>query len=461
MTSPAKYVENAFEHAHEADDRYYEGWRQRELSRIERAHLTYVDYTGAAPLPESLVQNDGARLASQILGNPHSQSGASLAATADVDAARAAILHFLNADPDEYTVVLTSNATAACRLVGESFPFGAGSVFALAQDNHNSVNGIREYAQARGAAVHVVPIDQSMRLGDATSYLENKRSAPSLFAFPAQSNFSGVRHPLGLLREASERGWRTLLDAAAFLPTADLDLRKYHPDFVCLSLYKIAGYPTGVGALVARSEALAELRRPAFSGGTVQWVTVAGARHRLASGAEGFEDGTLPFLALGAVAPALAVARAAERERLGRHLRALTMRFLDGLAAASHDGGAPRAIIYGPRDVTDRGSTIAFNLLDNRGAVVPHWEVEHRARDNNIALRAGCFCNPGCSEQAFAFEGPSVERCLDHLGEQFTVPGFGACMGEGAVGALRVSFGLGSLHRDVDHVLRFIGAYPS
>ena len=45
------------------------------------------------------------------------------------------------------------------------------------------------------------------------------RSQFNLFAFPAQSNFSGVKHPLSLIDSARERGWHVLLDAAAFAPT--------------------------------------------------------------------------------------------------------------------------------------------------------------------------------------------------------------------------------------------------
>ena len=32
---------------------------------------------------------------------------------------------------------------------------------------------------------------------------------------------------------------------------------------------------------------------------------------------------------------------------------------------------------------------------------VPYWEMEERARQENISLRGGCFCNPGASELAF------------------------------------------------------------
>lgn len=41
-----------------------------------------------------------------------------------------------------------------------------------------------------------------------------------------------------------------LLDAAKFASTNRLDLRKHPADFVCLSFYKLFGYPTGLGMLL-------------------------------------------------------------------------------------------------------------------------------------------------------------------------------------------------------------------
>src|SRR5205085_6847584 len=122
--------------------------------------------------------------------------------------------------------------------------------------------------------------------------LPRPRAGKGLFAYPAQSNFSGVRHPLSLVRYAQARGYRVLLDAAALVPTSRLSLRAVPADFVALSFYKMFGYPTGLGALIARHDALDRLRRPWFSGGTVEFVSVHHAAHLLKDGVEAFEDGT-------------------------------------------------------------------------------------------------------------------------------------------------------------------------
>ena len=48
--------------------------------------------------------------------------------------------------------------------------------------------------------------------------------------------------------------WQVLLDAAAFAPAHPLNLTATPADFVCISFYKLFGYPTGVGAWIVRNE---------------------------------------------------------------------------------------------------------------------------------------------------------------------------------------------------------------
>jgi selenocysteine lyase/cysteine desulfurase len=443
----------------QADDAWFTEWRRSELARVDRCGVAYLDYTGAALYPASLVRADAERLMGTVLGNPHSEHAPSKAASEDLAAAREALLAFVGASPDEYSVILTANTTGACRLVGESFPFGRDSVLLVSADNHNSVNGIREFARQAGAEVRTIELDGELRMRDPIGALDRERGDPSLLAFPAQSNFSGVRHPLALVDEARRKGWHVLLDAASYLPTKELRLDEVRPDFLTLSLYKIAGYPTGVGALIARKEALAGLRRPWFSGGTVRWASVQHQRHRLADAPEGFEDGTPSFLAAAAVAPALAAIQAVDRERLARHLRHLTQLLLDGIADLTHGSGAPLVRVHGPRDLAGRGATIAISLHDGAGRVVPYWDVEAAARDEGIAIRGGCFCNPGCAEAAFQFPDARVRSCLDTLGDDFTIPRFAACLEEQTVGAIRVSMGLGTIRADVERFLAFIRRY--
>jgi molybdenum cofactor sulfurtransferase len=233
--------------------------RRDDYARLDASGQVYLDYTGAGLHADSQVRAHLALLSDRPLGNPHSASGASMASTALVESARRSVLEFFHAG-DAYTAIFTHNASGALKLVGESYPFGPAGRLLLSFDNHNSVNGIREFAHAKGAEVDYAPLtvpDLRLETTRLNALLARKAEGGArLFAFPAQSNFSGVKHPLELVAEAHAHGWDVLLDAAAFVPTNPLNLTEVSPDFVVVSFYKMFGYPTGVGALLVRKTAL-------------------------------------------------------------------------------------------------------------------------------------------------------------------------------------------------------------
>ncbi|MBP5935271.1 aminotransferase class V-fold PLP-dependent enzyme [Streptomyces sp. LBUM 1476] len=238
------------------------------------------------------------------------------------------------------------------------------------------------------------------------------RGRAGLFAFPAQSNATGVRHPLEWAGEARRRGWRVALDAAAYLPTGPLDLTAVPADFVALSWYKITGFPTGVGCLIARRDALAGLDRPWFAGGTVRASSSHTDWHLPAPAPEGFEDGTLPFLALPDVTAAVAWHRAIGYDAVHRHVTRLTVRLLDGLTALRHPGGEPAVRVLGPLAARDRGPTVTFNLLRPDGSPVDERALQRAAAEARISLRTGCFCNPGVAEEANGMTPEVVREAL-------------------------------------------------
>src|SRR5262245_57144359 len=127
--------------------------RHREFSRLDATGSVYLDYTGAALYPASLIQADTCRLTREVLGNPHSESLPSLASTDAIYVARQSTLRFFDADPDVYDVVFTANASGAIRILAEAFPFRSGSRLVLTADNHNAVNGLRVQARRRGAKI--------------------------------------------------------------------------------------------------------------------------------------------------------------------------------------------------------------------------------------------------------------------------------------------------------------------
>ncbi len=428
--------------------------RRREFARLDRHRHAYLDYTGSGLFPECLLEQHVETLRGSLLGNPHSRHQPSQASTALLEEARSAVLRFVDADPGEYGVVFTANASGAIKLVGESYPFAAGGAYVLAEDNHNSVNGVREFARRAGARIDYLPLDADLRLESPEDVLRTVAQAtgshPRLLAYPAQSNFTGVKHPLSLVETARGFGFDVLLDAAAFVPTNRLSLRSIPADFTVISFYKVFGYPTGVGALVVRRSALARLQRPWFAGGTVDFASVQNDVHQLRTGPERFEDGTPDFLGLAALIPGLAFMEQLGMEELAAHVHALTATLLETLTSLRHGNGAPEVVIYGPRTVDRRGGTVAFNVLDAAGRPIPYARVEDCARDAGISVRGGCFCNPGAGERALELPAERAARCFEQTADGFTLERFGECMGpDVAVGAVRASVGMASNADDI------------
>ena len=426
--------------------------RKREFTRLGRSGLAYLDYTGAALYPEGIVLRHAEKLLRQVYGNPHSDSEPSRTSTTQLDDVRERVRSFFNA-PAEYDVVFTGNATGAIHHVAAGFPFRPGSRYVLTSDNHNSVNGIREYAERAGAAVEYIPLDAELRAPSPDVWLSSV-GAPSLFAYPAQSNFSGVRHPLEWIGVAQRQGYRVLLDAAAFVPSAVLDLSAHSPDFVSISCYKMFGYPTSSGVLLARRDALAQLRRPWFAGGTVDFASVQNRLHRLRDTADRFQDGTPDFLGIAALAEGFDFMASVGMPNIAAHINALTAALLAGIADINRRAGFERVVVYGPRTLIRRGGTVAFNVADRAGALLRFEDVEQAATRRGIALRGGCFCNPGAAEFAFDIPAERAYNCLQ--GDSFSMDGLRDCLEDRAVGAVRASVGLATSHDDVDRLIALL-----
>lgn len=427
--------------------------RRQEFSRLDQQQVTYLDHVGGTLPPESLLEQDLQALKASILGNPHSGSPSSAAAYAQ---ARAAIYRFFNCDPHAYEILFTANASAAIRLVAESFPFEPGSQVLLTKDNHTSVHGLREYARAKGASVKYVPLDKSLQVngGLLSRSLEQLAGGhPHLFAFPAQSNATGIRHDLSVIEQAQANGAMVLCDAAAYVPQARLDISAHQPDFVAISFYKMFGYPTGVGCLLARRTSLAALVPPSFAGGAVCYYSGPWSpTDRLLYREDGqrFEIGTPNYASFPAISHGLGFLDRLGVDELASRSATLAHWLEARLSGLRHTSRSQALLcrVYAPTGVP-KGATLMLNFFDCYGAVMPHALVRRAAEACGISVRNGCFCNLGAVQQA-TYITAGAEHCELDKGEKIL-----DCrtfdekiLGKGDCGAVRVSFGLGSNFAD-------------
>jgi selenocysteine lyase/cysteine desulfurase len=435
--------------------------RASQYSYLDEGGHVYLDYTGAGLPSRAQLLAHSSRLGAGCYGNPHSDNPTSSASTRLVELARQTVLRYFGATAEEYAVIFTPNATGACRLVAEAYPWGRRTRFVLTADNHNSVNGIREYARAGGARVAYVGLcGTQLRTSDAdviAALSRGRGGRRGLFAYPAQSNFSGVQHPLDWVRQAQAAGYDVLLDAAAFVATNQLDLSAVRPEFVTMSWYKMFGLPTGVGCLLARRDALARLRRPWFSGGTILAASAHGGWYRMLADEAGFEDGTISFLSIPDVTVGLDWIGGIGVGLIHRRVSMLTGWLTDCLGRMRHSTGAPLVRLYGPGSTARRGGTVALNFLDPAGRVVDERAVGRDASAAGISLRTGCFCNPGAGERAFGLTREVLRSRRLRAGgaAMATVDDYLAMTGLPTGGAVRVSLGVASTLADVEAFLDF------
>lgn len=436
--------------------------RATEYARLDRNGHVYLDYTGGGLYAESQLRDHIALLQDTVLGNPHSKNLTSNAATDLVERTRDHILRYFNAAPEEYTAVFTANATGALRLVGEAYPFAPGDTYLLTVDNHNSVNGIREFARTSGANVDYVPITTDELRVDPTvmiAALDRARSGGNnLLAYPAQSNFSGVQHPLTWIEEAHARGWDVLLDAAAFVPANRLDLRRWNPDFVSISFYKMFGYPTGVGCLLVRRQKLHNLQRPWYSGGTLTFSSVVANGHYLTPGPASFEDGTVNYLSIPAVAHGLNLIESVGIDTIHTRVNCLTAWLIAQLVTLRHSNGRQVVQVYGPVGCTQRGGTIAINFFDTGGRMLDCYRIEQLANNRRISLRAGCHCNPGTREVALGLTYADLAPCFT-LENRQNFAQFVQAIENNLTGVLRASIGMVTTFADLYACLEFVRSF--
>lgn len=383
------------------------------------------------------------------------------------------VLQLFNASPEDYDVIFCANATAGMKLVLEIYTAQSGTFpYYYHKDCHTSAVGIREISKNTKCFSGDDEVETWLE-GEPTDELDSQTRG--LFLYPAQSNFSGRRLPLSWPKKLrdSKRKIYTLLDAAALVTTAPLDLSLVEPDFTVVSFYKMFGYPD-LGALLVRksSPGIVEFLegRSYFGGGTVAAVaSQGGAFHAKRNSAphEHMEDGTLPFHSIIALDTAIAVhcELFGSFSNISKHTTSLVMYLHQELVSLEHYNKRRVCTIYSesfPTAVGDisvdawsrcQGPTITFNMRRADGGWVGYSEVEKLAAVKGINIRTGGLCNPGGVESYIGLEAWEIKqnyeaghRCWDDQDIMRGKP----------TGAIRVSLGAMSSLNDVEKFVAFI-----
>ncbi|KOC70306.1 Molybdenum cofactor sulfurase 1 [Habropoda laboriosa] len=451
---------------------------ENDFSRIREE--CYLDHAGATLYSDTQIKNVASDLHNSLFANPHSIGTASNVTQDLIESTRYLILDHFHTSSDEYSVIFTSGATASLKIIADTFLFSEDGKhmshsghFVYTQDNHTSVLGMREVIVKKGAKVTCLSHSNVFEIFNSPSKSLrsssfSQQNSNSLFVYPAQCNFSGLKYPLTWIKDVhngvlsnvvSDKStkWYVLLDAAAFASTNELDLSTFKPDFVCLSFYKMFGYPTGIGALLVKNSNADVLQKVYYGGGTIDVALSSDMFHiKRKNLHQRFEDGTVPFLSIISLRHGFDILSSITMEKISKHVFSLANFLYKSLLELHHSNGEPVARLYSDTacDNPDtQGGIVTFNLIRSNGEYVGYMEVLNMAALFKIHLRTGCFCNPGACQRHLALSNKEV---LKNYEAGYVCGGAADLINGRPTGAVRVSFGYMSTIKDVQTLLLMI-----
>ena len=386
-----------------------------EFPVLERERVAYLDSAATSQTPRTVIEAMD-RYYLEARATVHRSTYALAAeATEMFEGARDRIAAFTGSTAGE--TIFTRNATEAINLVAWSWGrgnVGEGDVIAVTQmEHHSNLVPWQMLAQERGASLAYVAVGDDGRL-DLDSLDEVLARGPKVLAVAHVSNVLSTVNPIAeIARRAHAAGAVVVVDGAQAVPHLPVDVAALGVDFYAWTGHKAYG-PTGIGVLHGRRELLEAM--PPWLGGGHMIKRVGDQESTYAEPPARFEAGTSAVaeaIGLGAAVDFLSEigmdeVRAHGREIAGYALERL--REVEGLT------------LYGPADLDQRGSVIAFNL----DGVHPHDVSEILGREG-VCIRAGHHCAQplmrrlgvaATSRASFAVHSTrdDVDRLIDALG---------------------------------------------
>jgi cysteine desulfurase/selenocysteine lyase len=238
------------------------------LRRMQRGKaLAYLDSAATAQKPRAVIDAVSGFYEESYASVHRGVYELSEHATRLYEGARATVRAFLGAR-ETREIVFVRNATEAINLVAASWGrqhVGPGDeVLLTAMEHHANIVPWQMLCEERGARLRVAPIHDSGEI-DLTAFEALLSKRTRIAAIAHVSNVLGTINPVREITAlAHARGIPVLVDGAQAAPRIPVDVREIGCDFYAVSGHKLYG-PSGIGALYARAELLAQM--PPWQGG--------------------------------------------------------------------------------------------------------------------------------------------------------------------------------------------------
>jgi len=337
----------------------------------------YLDSAATAQKPQAVIDTVARALGVDYATVHRGVYTRSAEMTLGYEAARRRIAAFIGGAAEE--LVFTRGATEAINLVAQSWGavnLGKDSRILLSElEHHSNIVPWQIMQQRLGFAIDVCPLMHDGRIDlDAAERLLTP--AHKLVAFAHVSNVLGslldARRAADL---AHAVGAKLLLDGCQAVPRLPVDVRALDCDFYAFSGHKLYG-PTGIGALWARAEILADM--PPWQGGGAMIEQVSFARTTFAPAPQRFEAGTPAIVEAIGLAAACEYVSLIGLAAIHAHEAALVAQTREALR------GMNDVALFGPEDAA---GIVSFSI----DGIHPH-DLGTILDEEDVAIRAGHHC---------------------------------------------------------------------
>lgn len=227
--------------------------------------VAYLDSTATCLKPQILLDTTSKVYASagSVHRSPYDEEN-----TALYEKARINVQNWLNvAHTDE--IIWTSGATHAINLVAQGIAHTLQSgdeIITTFAEHHANFIPWQQLAQKENLSLHILPFDQQ-GIVDKHTLCQHLTPRTKIVALNWVSNVTGAVQPIQeyirLIRQHSQA--KILIDASQAIRHFPINMQNLDCDFLVFSAHKIYG-PTGVGALIGKTDSLLALQ-PLFYGG--------------------------------------------------------------------------------------------------------------------------------------------------------------------------------------------------
>lgn len=305
----------------------------------------------------------------------------SMAATDAYDKVRQQVKYLIHAKKDE-EIIFTKGTTDSLNLLAYSYGMVhvmAGDEIVISQaEHHSNILPWQQLAKIKDARLKYLQVDdEGMILSDSIEHVITEQT--KIVSVTMVSNALGTKQPIRhIIKRAHEVGAVVILDGAQAIVHSSIHVQGLDADFLVFSAHKMFG-PTGVGVLYGK-QALLETMIPYQTGGDmIEYVEEQSST--FAPLPTRFEAGTPNIEGVVAFGEAITFI-----EQIGY---GYMTEYENELTAYAYERvkEVPHIILYGPKDLSQRGPVISFNVED----VHPH-DVTTILNEDHIAIRAGHHC---------------------------------------------------------------------